>query len=204
MNTCTQQIISGQNCGLICNRKLSEEGFCRYHGKQTLDTCPICLDFVSINDFSKNGIHVLTCGHKMHGKCYEEMLFKCETSLLCPLCKKNQSTCLVKEQIINLHKEIRGLQETLSNVQRSLNEIEQESEEYYNRYRRWKTKYIELRAQYNTLIEECNEKDEMLEQKQLEYDNKKKQFDDLKNLFKRKNNQLKKLQQTLKNMTSNN
>ena len=204
MNTCTQQIISGQNCGLICNRKLSEEGFCRYHGKQTLDTCPICLDFVSINDFSKNGIHVLTCGHKMHGKCYEEMLFKCETSLLCPLCKKNQSTCLVKEQIINLHKEIRGLQETLSNVQISLNEIERESEEYYNRYRRWKGKYQGLRTEYNTLVEECNEKDEILEQKQLEYDNKQQQFNDLKILYKRKNTKLKKLQREIVSIISPN
>ena len=204
MNTCTQQIISGQNCGLICNRKLSEEGFCRYHGKQTLDTCSICFDFVSINDFSKSGIHVLTCGHKMHGKCYEEMLFKCETSLLCPLCQKNQSTCLVKEQIINLHKEIRGLQETLSNVQISLNEIERESEEYYNRYRRWKGKYQGLRTEYNTLVEECNEKDEILEQKQLEYDNKQQQFNDLKILYKRKNTKLKKLQREIVSIISPN
>ena len=60
MNLCTQSIISGENCGLICNRKLSEDGFCRYHGKQSLDTCSICFDFVSLNDFSKSGIHVLT------------------------------------------------------------------------------------------------------------------------------------------------
>ena len=204
MNLCTQSIISGENCGLICNRKLSEDGFCRYHGKQSLDTCSICFDFVSLNDFSKSGIHVLTCGHKMHGKCYEGMLFNCETSLLCPLCKKDQSSCLVKEQIATLHTEIRNLEATLENVQTSLNEIEHESHAYYDSFRKWKGKYQGLRTEYNTLVEECNEKDEMLEQKQLEYDNKKKQFDDLKNLFKRKNNQLKNLQQTLKDMTSNN
>lgn len=204
MNLCTQSIISGENCGLICNRKLSEDGFCRYHGKQALDTCSICFDFVSLNDFSKSGIHVLTCGHKMHGKCYEGMLFNCETSLLCPLCKKDQSSCLVKEQIATLHTEIRNLEATLENVQTSLNEIERESHAYYDSFRKWKGKYQGLRTEYNTLVEECNEKDEMLEQKQLEYDNKKKQFDDLKILYKRKNTKLKKLQREIVSIISSN
>lgn len=204
MNICARSIISGQNCGLICNRKLSEDGFCRYHGKQSLDTCSICFNFVSLNNFSKSGIHVLTCGHKMHGKCYEGMLFNCETALLCPLCKKDQSSCLVKEQIATLHTEIRNLEATLENVQISLNEIEHESHAYYDSYRRWKGKYQGLRIEYNTLVRECNEKNEILEQKQLEYDNKKKQFDNLKILYKRKNIKLKKLQGEIVSIISSN
>lgn len=204
MNICTQSIISGENCGLICNRKLSEDGFCRYHGRQALDTCSICFNTVSLNDFSKSGIHVLTCGHKMHGKCYEGMLFNCETALLCPLCKKNQSTCMVKEQIATLHTEIRDLEATLENVQTLLNQSEREALDYYERYRKWKRKHQGLLTDYNTLIEEFNEKDETLQQKQLEYDNKQKQFNDLKILYKRKNTKLKKLQREIVSIISPN
>jgi hypothetical protein len=204
MNICTQSIISGENCGLICNRKLSEDGFCRYHGRQTLDTCSICFDFVSLNDFSKSGIHVLTCGHKMHGKCYEGMLFNCETALLCPLCKRNQSTCMVKEQMATLHTEIRDLEATLENVQTLLNQSEREALDYYERYRKWKRKHQGLLTDYNELVGEFNEKDETLQQKQLEYDNKQKQFNDLKILYKRKNTKLKKLQREIVSIISPN
>jgi hypothetical protein len=204
MNICTQSIISGENCGLICTRKLSEDGFCRYHGRQTLDTCSICFDFVSLNDFSKSGIHVLTCGHKMHGKCYEGMLFNCETALLCPLCKRNQSTCMVKEQMATLHTEIRDLEATLENVQTLLNQSEREALDYYERYRKWKRKHQGLLTDYNELVGEFNEKDETLQQKQLEYDNKQKQFNDLKILYKRKNTKLKKLQREIVSIISPN
>jgi len=204
MNICTKSIISGGNCGLICNRKLSEDGFCRYHGKQSSDICSICYNIVSICDYSKSGIHILNCGHTMHGKCYEDMLFKCENALFCPLCKKQQSSCSIKEEIATLHAEVRDLEITLENVQNTLNEVEEETTTYQNRYRRWKKKHEDLRLEYNGLIQEFNDQEEILQQKQLEYNCKQKQFNDLKNLYNRKNTKLKKLQQQIISIISPN
>jgi len=174
MSTCSHIIRSGSNSGSICGRKLNTNQMCRYHGlnqrilpnlirlnsgiKQQIkkerkdNTCSICLNEVAMYNFKKyNGIHILNCGHKMHGICYQSFLFKCENSRFCPLCRKEQIENKYQKELTKLQTEIRQLNETLRYVQSNLTKEEEDSQFWMQRYRKWKQKYNILLNDYHVL-----------------------------------------------------
>jgi len=48
-----------------------------------IDDCPICYDSIKT---STSGVNILKCGHKLHTKCYIELL---KSDYKCPICKKS-------------------------------------------------------------------------------------------------------------------
>jgi len=172
--TCCQEITkTGINSGTRCGRVLVNNT-CRYHGKQLpgrfgkvvnkitkkqikqeriADTCSICLEEVAMYNFKKyEGIHIMNCGHKMHGKCYMNFLSKCENNSSCPLCRKKQLEINSNMELRKLQTKIRELYATLSNIQNTLREEEENSRFWMDRYRKWKNKYKELLGDYNTVL----------------------------------------------------
>tara|TARA_B100000745_G_C20125011_1_gene385302 strand:- start:256 stop:1176 length:921 start_codon:yes stop_codon:yes gene_type:complete len=164
---CKQNIQTGPNRGLVCGRKLNFDGICQYHKKKidinksyniVENNCPICLEQVSLYDYkNKSGIHILDCGHKLHGVCYQQLLFKSENGFKCPLCRKNQSSCDIGKQIKNLHTEIRNLNSTLSNVQETLMRTEEDCIFWEHRYRKWKNKCQNLFMTHDLLLRQYTE-----------------------------------------------
>jgi len=172
MIICNKVLMSGPKKGSPCGRVLVNCE-CRYHGKQLTrnfgsvlngetkqikqeqkkDTCSICFEEVAMYNFKKyNGIHIMSCGHKMHGNCYSSFLMKCEQSAYCPFCKRKQFEFNYQTKVIKLHKEIRNLNETLANVQRSLTEESENCHFWTQRYQKWKYKYKDLLGDYNIVL----------------------------------------------------
>lgn len=164
---CKEYIQTGSNRGLVCGRKLNFDGICQYHKKKfeinksnhiVENNCPICLEQVCLYDYkNKSGIHILDCGHKLHGLCYQQLLFKSESGFKCPLCRKKQSSCDIGKLIKNLHTEIRNLNSTLSNVQEILMRTEEDCIFWEHRYRKWKHKYHSLFISRDLLLRQYTE-----------------------------------------------
>lgn len=53
------------------------------------DTCPVCLDVFDDNKkFKEDNIKTLSCGHKLHYRCYRELVFRGLNYFIeCPLCR---------------------------------------------------------------------------------------------------------------------
>ena len=164
---CKQHIQTGPNKGLVCGRKLNSDRICQYHKKISEinksyniveNNCPICLEQVCLYDYkNKSGIHILDCGHKLHGVCHQQLLFKSESGFKCPLCRKKQSSCDIGKLIKNLHTEIRNLNSTLSNVQEILMRTEEDCIFWEHRYRKWKHKCQSLFISHDLLLHQYTE-----------------------------------------------
>ena len=178
MRYCTEILKSGPNSGQQCGRVLVNCS-CRYHGRKLpnisygtvnnefkqqikqerkADTCSICLEEVAMYNFKKyEGIHIMNCGHKMHGKCYVKYLLKCENNSSCPLCRNKQLEVSSIRELRKLQTTIRQLNETLSNVQVTLREEEENSSFWMSRSSKYKKRFKELYGDYCVVRENYNQ-----------------------------------------------
>ena len=53
------------------------------------ETCPICLDDFNKNQCKEDIIKTLSCGHKIHFKCFRDLCFRGLNFFIeCPLCRE--------------------------------------------------------------------------------------------------------------------